>query len=76
MSTTDELGPYSKWLVAVAAAAKLRPWRHTRESDRRPQHLIAYCVECGKTDDYGVLEHASDCLFAALDAALDAEPKE
>lgn len=74
MSTSDELGPYSKWLVAVAAAAKARPWIGRR--DGHDHTILDYCIECKATDSNGPLTHKRDCPFAALDAALDAEPKE
>lgn len=83
MSTTDELGPYSKWLVAVATAAKARPWW--------PWFLRAGGVEwvrcrgCASEipsssgshfSAHNLINNEGDCPFAALDAALDAEPKE
>ena len=72
---TDELGPYSKWLVAVATAAKERPYLATRELGDGMM-LVHYCVGCGAEELFGDVTHDQACRFLALNAALDAEPKE
>ena len=63
---SDELPPYSAWLVSVAAAAKRRDWINA----------TARCIGCGAFNPVGsATNHREDCPFSALDAALDKEPQ-
>lgn len=69
---SDELPPYSSWLVSVAAEAKRRPWMVEKEDPKDTSSTIMECVSCGC--DAKHFKHYNDCIFLALDAALDKEP--
>lgn len=68
-----QLTPLQQWLIEVAAQAKQRPWIGRR--DGHDYTVNDYCIECKATDSQGPLTHKRDCPFAAIDAALDKEPK-